>query len=151
MLEVVFEEIRRRAIESVPFARHMGLEVVSVGNGSASAQLLARPEVLNHVGTLHAAALFGVGEAASGAAMASALAPVIQNVRPVVSKATIRYSKPAKGLIIARAKVEREPASLVAELREKGVVQFVVAVELVDQEGSVRGDIQVEWHASIKL
>jgi acyl-coenzyme A thioesterase PaaI-like protein len=56
--------------QAVPFARHVGVELLTMGDGEASAQLAKRPEGLNHIATHHAGALFTLVEAASGAAMA---------------------------------------------------------------------------------
>lgn len=46
-------------------------------DGKASAQLAQRDDTTNHIKTQHAGAIFTLGEAASGAAMAATLAVVI--------------------------------------------------------------------------
>lgn len=47
--------------------------------------------------------MFTLGEAASGAALAGAFAPVILQVRPVPAGAQITYVKIAKGRLFATA------------------------------------------------
>src|SRR3954468_13489803 len=103
---MIYEQIKKQAIDAVPFAKHTGVVIADVGRGSSQARLTQRAELSNHVGTVHAAALFALGEAASGAAMAGALAPLILAVRPVVADARIRYLKPAKGSVAAHALVK---------------------------------------------
>ena len=93
-----FEAIRARLTAGVPFAAHCGVSLDKLDRGSATATLPFRKAGLNHIGTQHAGALFAVGEAASGAAMAGLFADVLGRVRPVAGEATIRYLKPAKGM-----------------------------------------------------
>lgn len=147
---MIYEQIKKQAIEAVPFARHAGVVVTEAGRGSARAQLAQRPEVLNHVGTLHAAALYALGEAASGVAMAGAIAPVILSVRPLAAEARIQYLKPAKGTITAEGRVDRDPDQLVEEIRSEGKARFDVAVTLSDEAHVVVAEMKVQWHARLK-
>eukprot|EP01041_Mallomonas_annulata_P024890 gene24889-biopygen17735 len=66
--------VRDGMADTVPFARHTGVVLDEVGDGSAIVSLPASAEILNHVATVHAGALFTLAETASGAAMAGALA-----------------------------------------------------------------------------
>jgi acyl-coenzyme A thioesterase PaaI-like protein len=50
--------------EAVPFARHLGLEISSIGEGGAMVRLPDRPELTNHVGSQHAGALLTAADAA---------------------------------------------------------------------------------------
>lgn len=134
--------------QSVPFAAHVGVELVSVGDGEGVAQLAEAPHGLNHVGTHHAGALFTLAEAASGAAMAGALAPVLLSVRPVAASAKIDYRKPARGLIRATARVAGEAAALLATLQDEGKVRFTVAVDLANADGAIVATTEVDWHVA---
>jgi len=79
---VTYDLIRQQLGKTVPFARHAGVEIEKIGKGYSVVHLPFRPEGLNHIGTQHAAALFALGETASGAAMAGAFAPILLEVRP---------------------------------------------------------------------
>lgn len=147
---VIYEQIKKHAIESVPFARHAGVVVTDAGRGSSQAQLAQRPEVMNHVGTLHAAALYALGEAASGVAMAGAIAPIVMAVKPVAAEASIRYLKPARGTITAQGRVDGDPDALVDEIRSQGKARFDVAVTLSDEDKVVVAEMKVQWHAKLK-
>ena len=144
---MMFEQIKAQAIATVPFARHVGITISHVERGRAEARLEARPELSNHLGTVHAAALFALGEAASGAAMAGALAPVILSVRPVATEASIRYLKPAKGPISAHGQVLKDSEELVAELTSQGKVRFPLQVKMIDTQAVEVCTMQVEWQA----
>lgn len=147
---MIYEQIKKQAIEAVPFAKYTGVTVTEAGRGSGEARLVQRAEVSNHVGTVHAAALFGLGEAASGVAMAGALAPMILAVRPVAADARIQYLKPARGTIAAAARVQGDPDALVDDLRQQGKTRFEVKVSLSDEAKVVVAEMTVEWHARLK-
>lgn len=147
---MIYEQIKKQAIEAVPFAKLTGVLAIEAGRGTSLAQLTQRPEISNHVGTLHAAALYALGEAASGLAMAGALAPVILSVRPVASEAQIKYLAPARGTISARGAVRGDPDIMVKELSAAGKLRFEVEVQLSDEAGNAVSEIVVEWHARLK-
>jgi len=150
MPSVLFGQIRKRAMEVVPFARHVGVEILDVQRGTGEARVTSRPELQNHIGTLHAAALFALAESASGVCMASTLAPVVLKLYPVVAQSTIKFFKPGRGTITAHASVVGEPDTLVAELKENGTVRFFVDVYLTDEGDAGIGEMQVDWHVSLR-
>ncbi len=60
--------LAKAVTDYVPFNRHLGVRVAELTSERAVAVLPAAEEVGNHVGTVHAAAIFLVAEAAAGAA-----------------------------------------------------------------------------------
>jgi len=142
-----YDLIRSQLDKSVPFAKHTGIALEKIGKGRAAASLSFRPEGLNHIGTQHAGALFTAGEAASGAAMAGAFAPVLLEVRLVASQASIRYLKAAKGSVRAEALVSGEPEKLLQTLENEGKVIVTVQVHILDStSGETLAEMNVEWH-----
>lgn len=146
---MIYEQIKTQAMAAVPFAKHVGIVIEHVERGQARAILKERSDVMNHVGSLHAGALFTLGEAASGAAMAGALAPVILNARPVATEASIKYLKLAKGTITAVGQVNGDPDALVKELAGQGKVRFSLDVTMTDDAGITVSEMKVEWHARL--
>ncbi len=73
----LYDVIREQISKTVPFARHAGVELVRIDDGVGEAELRQTETSVNHIGSQHAGALFTLGEAASGAAMAGALAPLL--------------------------------------------------------------------------
>lgn len=146
---MIYETIRTQLSGAVPFAHHAGIVLDEVAQGRAVASLPFRAEGLNHIGTQHAGALFTAGEAASGAAMAGAFAPVLMRVKPVAIQASIRYLKAAKGGVRAEASVLGEPEGLLQTLHAEGKVVFTVQVHLLDSTtGEKLGEMTVEWHVT---
>lgn len=143
-----FDAIRRHISLTVPFATHAGIELVRVGDGTGEASLAERPFTLNHIATQHAGALFTLGEAASGAAMAGGLMPVLPQVRPVAATANIQYLKVARGVIRAHARIGEATELLRMRLEEAGKVQFTVEISMTDKAGTEVATMQVVWHVS---
>ncbi|WGI20715.1 DUF4442 domain-containing protein [Amylibacter sp. IMCC11727] len=145
-----FEMIRAHLQTAVPYAAHTGVDIVEVGLGIATTRMTQRPETENHIASQHAGAMFTLGEAASGAAVAGAFAAQILNLRPVAANAQIKYVKVAKGTLTANAKVAGDVADLTSALDAEGKVQFAVEVVISDEEGDPVVEMAVDWYLSQK-
>ncbi len=145
-----YEMIKANLDTAVPFATHVGVKLLEIGDGVASAELAQRDAVSNHINSMHAGAMFTLGEAASGAAMAGALAPVILNMRPVAAVANIAFKKVAKGTLTAHARTARDEASLMQSLSDEGKVAFDVHVDVQDAQGDTVVEMTVNWYVSAK-
>lgn len=141
-----YEMIRTHLNSAIPFATHVGIELGEIGDGTATATLEQRPETSNHIQSQHAGAMFTLGETASGAALAGALAPVILEVRPVAAGARITYLKIAKGTLIAHAKTDSAGEALLATLLSEGKVAFDIDVDVRDAAGDTVVTMTVSWH-----
>lgn len=141
-----YDMIRAHLSQAVPFANTVGVVLGAIGDGTAEASLDQRKETSNHIDTQHAGAMFTLGEAASGAALAGALAPVLLNCRPVAKDARIAYVKIAKGTLHATAKTSRPGGELLAELKAEGKVVFDVNVDIRDAGGDTVVEMVVAWH-----
>ena len=141
-----FEMIRAHLSTAVPFANTVGVKLEEITAEGARASLEQSKATSNHIETQHAGAMFTLGEAASGAALAGVLAPVILQSRPVAKDARISYVKIAKGTLTAHGKAERSSADLLAELGSEGKVVFDVAVDIQDADGDTVAEMVVAWH-----
>jgi uncharacterized protein (TIGR00369 family) len=146
----VYDLLRRRLGEIIPLNRLLGIEIVSIGDGVAEARLPFRTELTNHIGSVHATAIFGLAEAASGGAMSGALAPVIMNVRPVAASAKVTFTKVARTELVAHAMITGSAAELRATLAQMGKIVFDVAVSVRDSAGADVAQVTVVWHATNK-
>ncbi len=144
MKELILEHLK----QAVPFANHVGVELLSMEEGKGEARLEERPQGLNHVATHHAGALFTLAEAASGAAMAGTFASVLTTVRPVAANASIRYLRPARGTITAAARIDGSADDLLARLKDAGKVQFRVSVVLRNEDMKEVASMDVDWNVS---
>lgn len=140
-----YDLIRAQLGESVPFARHAGVILTDVAEGTAAARLDETPTSVNHIGSQHAGALFTLGETASGAAMAGLFADRLLAIRPVTTQSTIAYKKIARGAITATATIAGDSAALREILDREGRVRFDVDVVLVNDKGAEVASLKVEW------
>lgn len=141
-----YDMIKANLETAVPFATYVGVKLLELGDGFASAELEQHHEVSNHIQSMHAGAMFTLGEAASGAAMAGALAPVILKMRPVAAVANIAFKKVAKGKLTAHAKTSQEGATLMRAIAEHGKVTFDVNVDVQDASGDTVVEMTVNWY-----
>jgi acyl-coenzyme A thioesterase PaaI-like protein len=142
----IYELIRDQLASTVPFAAHTGVELLDVANGSAAARLAQSPTSINHIGSQHAGALFTLGEAASGAAMAGAFASEILSIRPIAGLAEIRFKRIAKGTITATAELAEAVEVVRSKLNSDGKTAFDVNVILEDETGEEVAAMKVVWH-----
>lgn len=131
---------------AVPFASFLGIEYDAVGPDRVVLRLADDPAKHNHVGTLHAGALFSLAESASGLVMTAAFADVLADVTPLAARAEIAYRKIARGDVTATARIDADVAAVRAALDADGKVRFPVAVDVADESGDVCADVTVDWH-----
>jgi acyl-coenzyme A thioesterase PaaI-like protein len=141
-----YEPLKQMLMTIVPFNRHVGIEILDIGPGTASVRLPEGPHLMNHVQTQHAAALFAAAEAASGGAMAGAFADLMMGVTPLARSAQIAYLKPARGPITANARVAEDHDAVRTRLEADGKTDFDVAVDLVDGRDLKVAEVTVAWH-----
>jgi uncharacterized protein (TIGR00369 family) len=132
--------------ETVPFAKSVGVALLEVGDGFAKAQLVQRSDLSNHIGTMHAGALFTLAETASGAAMAGAFVDMIGRLRPVTAEARITYQKLARGTVSCTAATSEPAEELRRRLGQEQKVIFDVLVELFNEEGQPVATMTVSWN-----
>jgi acyl-coenzyme A thioesterase PaaI-like protein len=145
-----FDLIAKGMTAAVPFAGHLNLEITEVSPGEATVLLPERPELLNHVGSQHAGALFTVAETASGAAFVGAFAERMGDLTPLARSAEISYEKIAKGEITAKARLGIPADKALATLDADGKVEFPCDIELTDSDGTIVAAANVRWHVRLK-
>jgi uncharacterized protein (TIGR00369 family) len=145
-----FDLIAKGMPQVVPFAGHLNLEITEVTAGEATVLLPERPELLNHVGSQHAGALFTAAETASAAAFLSTFAERMGEVTPLARSAEISYEKIAKGEITAKGRLGIPADKALATLDADGKVEFPCEIELTDGDGDLVAAANVRWHVRLK-
>jgi acyl-coenzyme A thioesterase PaaI-like protein len=145
-MAIDFDAVRAGLEEAIPFNKYLGLEVVAVADGSGSVRLPDDPNLLNHVGSQHAGALFSAAEAASGAAFVGAFLERMGEITPLAKSASIDYRKIAKGPIVATGTLAEEKAALLERLDADGRVEFTIDVSLRDGDDVEVATTTVDWH-----
>ena len=121
------DEQRRRveaAREGVPFLKLLGVEVESVGPGSATLLLPVREELMRSDGILHGGAVASVIDSAFAFAITPLLA---DNERTVTIDMTIHYLRPLSGGVL----------KTIARVVRAGRRVITVSAELFDESGKL--------------
>jgi uncharacterized protein (TIGR00369 family) len=121
------DEQRRRIEqmrEAVPFLKHLGIEVESVGPGTATLLLPMRKEIMRNDGIAHGGAVASVIDSAFAFAIMPLLA---ENERTVTIDLTIHYLRPfSAGVAKTTARVVRAGRRVIT-----------VSAELFDENGKL--------------
>jgi acyl-coenzyme A thioesterase PaaI-like protein len=131
-------------VTAIPFNHFLGLEAGPPGS-DILVSLPGLPQYANHLGTVHASAMLAVAEAGSGAFLLRHLGDAAGFV-PVVRRLEAKFRKPARGRVSARASTPPEELERVpVEVRDRGRALVNVAVEVIDESGTVVLTAGVEW------
>nr|WP_319266689.1 DUF4442 domain-containing protein [uncultured Draconibacterium sp.] len=117
----------------IPLNKHAGLEKMP----KSTEYIFSMPpdeKLLNHLGTLHAGALFILAEATSGEFLLEEFKTIANKVVPVVRKAAIKFSKPANGIVYSKAEyLNTDKKEVLIELKNKKWAIVNVRVELYNE------------------
>ncbi|HSU03563.1 MAG TPA: YiiD C-terminal domain-containing protein [Nocardioides sp.] len=128
-----------QAVASVPILEAMGIRLVEVRPGLASAELPPEPNV-NHFGVTYAGSLFSVAEMLGGVLSLATfdLEGELAGFVPVVKESTIRFRRPALGVVRASAELsDVEAARTRTDALASGKGEFVLEATLTDALGEV--------------
>jgi acyl-coenzyme A thioesterase PaaI-like protein len=139
--------IDRMLFEQVPFSHQVGAHITVVGAESAEAVLPAGHERLNHVGTVHAVAQFGLGEVASGGAVLGVLGDLTaEGYAPIAASATIKYLKAGRGELRAVADfAQADQQSAREQIASTGKARFMIPIQIFDSGKQLITEMTVEW------
>lgn len=145
MLDV--ETINQLLADTVPFHRALGPRVESVAPERVTVILPESPERLNHVGTTHAVAQFGLGEVTSGTMTLMAFSDLQrQGYAPVVTSASVVYHRPARGQLRGEASLgAEEQARIRGEIAAGARPRFAIDVRIFDQQETLTTELRFEW------
>jgi|SRR5215472_9424421 len=133
----------------VPLNRHLGVRVTELTSQLAVAELAAGDDLRNHVGTMHAAALFLVAEAAAGAAFVSAFATDLSAIRFVMRQAETSFVRPARGGVRAVAEVPADRDDILAKVAADGkAIVTVTATVTEEDDGGTVAIMRATYHVS---
>lgn len=117
------------------FVGLLGPQVVRSSREQAVLRLDAGPELHNHLGGPHAAAIFGLGETAAFVLLLEVFGDLVeQGAVPLVKGAEIGYTAVATGPLLATATLLDDEAAARAALAEKGTAVFGVEVTFARED-----------------
>lgn len=127
------------AVASVPILEAMGIRLVEVRAGFASAELPPGPNV-NHFGVTYAGSLFSVAEMLGGVLSLATfdLEGELAGFVPIVKESTIRFRRPALGVVRAETSLADDEVARVGRAAlASGKGEFVLEATLTDAQGEV--------------
>lgn len=100
----------------------------------------------NHVGTVHASALYSLGEATAGQAMVELMGAKTADYLVLLGRSEGKYRKPAQGRIRSFVITPQEELDALMEtLTRKSRTRQTVVVELRDGDENVVGIFTFHW------
>jgi len=121
------------------FVGTLGPRVLSSDRDGARLRLDAGPELHNHVGGPHAAAIFGLGETAAFAVLLEVFGDLVEGgAVPLVKSAAISYSAIATGPLLATSRLVDDETATRESLAARGVASFDVAITFVRETDDVQ-------------
>ena len=133
-------------ITDLPFNTFLGLEAIEDGG---ELRLPDHPRFTNHVGTVHASALYSLAEAASGSFLLSHPSVDVGKVGALLRESSIKYRRPASGCIRSCTRCSDDALNQMhAGLDRRGRAKILIEVDLLDEEDQVVASAKLEWFAS---
>ena len=134
---------RKKMINSIEFIRHLGIK--QEGN---SLTLEPKKELLNHLGSIHAGALFTLAESQSGLTLIEQFGET--NVKALLRSSSIKYKTEAKSKLTATGTIKLEDIEKFNnQLNKKGRTLIEVTVKVVDLEENIVLTATFSWFVSI--
>lgn len=129
----------------VPMVGTLGMEFLELSESRAVMRLPDQKDFHNHLGGLHAGAMFTLAESASGALVLANFAERMADATPLAVEATIRYHKLAMGAVVATATLSRPGTEILAELDEGRRPEFAIEIAIATEDGTVTGEMTITW------
>ena len=121
------------------FVRTLGPRVLSSGRDGAVLRLDAGPELHNHLGGPHAAAIFGLGETAAFALLLEVFGDLVESgVVPLIKSGSISYTAVVTEPLLATSRLVDDEASARASVQERGRASFDVEVVFTRESDGVQ-------------
>jgi acyl-coenzyme A thioesterase PaaI-like protein len=130
---------------AVPFNTTLGLEYLEITPERAVLRMPDRTEVHNHVAGPHAAAQFGLAEAASGAVILAGFSDQMHRALPLAASAEVVYRRLAMGPVTAEATLGRAREDVVADLDAGTQPRIPVRVVIRTEDGTETTEVTITW------
>lgn len=109
--------------------------------------LILNDSISNHVGTIHAGAIFTLAESESGHYLQQCFPEQKDKVVAMVRDASIRYKQPASRKIIASATIsDEEMEKFNSRFERKGRSTITIDVEIKDIENTLISTASFLWY-----
>lgn len=129
----------------IPFNALLGIEVSEITAHGAVAHLGASNRLTNHLGYLHASAIFATAEAASGAATTGLAGHIADDLTILAMDSAITYTRPARGALRAVATPSMSAMDVRSGLAGMGRVEVDMEVQVGSGAGTTVATARFRW------
>lgn len=120
-------------LAAIPYLQPHALEVTESADDHLTVKMPFGKQLTNHVGTMHASALFTIAETAAGL-HATSVIPGNRAI-PLLRGATVRYTRRASGDLTATARVKGgDSERVLADFDANDRADVDIEVDVVDDE-----------------
>jgi len=112
-------------------------------------KLSFEPRLSNHLGTFHAAVIFGLAEASSGAFLTDTFCDLADCTVPLLRNCSGKYKKPTANEIHARCRLRDPDQPFRQEMESRRRSTIAVIVEVFDSEDTAIFTGEYEWFVSM--
>ncbi len=129
----------------IPFNKFLDVQQAGTNNDYIF-KLEHKKEYQNHLGTIHASALFALAESSSGEFLFNQLRDYNLDVIPVVRKVEMKYSKPARGTVFSKASIiDSDIKEILSELNKTKRTIVKVRVDIYNEESEKLLTSRFDW------
>ncbi len=129
-------------ITQIPFVKHVGIKK----SNDNTLKLENKSTIKNHLGTIHAGAIFTLAETQSGLHLQQLFPEFEDKVIPLLRESSIKYKRPIKGNIYATASINIEDqVKFESTFLKKGRGSITISVILQDEEKTTCAVAKFNW------
>ncbi|WP_181700046.1 YiiD C-terminal domain-containing protein [Nocardia sp. GTS18] len=149
---VDFGYLRDASQALVPFGAHVGTLITEISATRSVVEIPAEPVMCNHMGTVHAGALFTAADIAGAAAFVGAAAHRLHTIdRLILRGGTAAYRKPARGRIRAVAGVEAAELAMILAATANARYGLSGRAELLDDNDVLTAEFTFDYVCDVRI
>lgn len=129
-------------VTQIPFAKHVGIE----NQEKNILKLDFKPDIQNHINSIHASAQFALAETQSGLYLQRLYPEYEGKALALLRDSTVKFRHPAKTNITAHASIDNGiETKFLRDFEKRGKASIIVNVEIKNQEGMTTMQGQFTW------
>ncbi|MFI0431621.1 MAG: DUF4442 domain-containing protein [Candidatus Nanopelagicales bacterium] len=129
----------------VPMVGTLNIEYLELNSEHALLRMEDQTEYHNHIGGIHAGAMFTLAETASGAIVLAEFGEMFDKLVPLAVEAKIRYLKPAMGSLTAEAVMDSTVDDVLAQFESGKRPEFTITVAIRNADDVQTGEMVILW------
>ena len=144
-MDMNFPEMSKAMFNMMPFLKNIGVKIAYVEKGKVRVELPFEEGITNHLGTVHAGAIYTIAETGGGLVITSAATSA--DIWGVAKSGHIKYKKPAKSMIYVEEEVDPEwVAEKFNTALTEGKADIPFTVHVRDENGDVVAEVEFIYH-----